>query len=77
MLKEHKRAIGLTLANINGISPSTYMHRILLEEGVKPVKQPQKRLNPLILDMVKKEVTRLLQVGIIYPISDNEWVSPV
>jgi len=53
------------------------MHRILLEEGTKPVRQPQRRLKPLILDVVKKEVTKLLQAGIIYPISDSIWVSPV
>jgi hypothetical protein len=41
------------------------------------VRQPQRRLNPLILDVVKKEVTKLLQAGIIYPISDSSWVSPV
>ncbi|XP_061352702.1 uncharacterized protein LOC133297550 [Gastrolobium bilobum] len=77
LLKENKRAIGWTMADIIGISPSTCMHRILLEEGAKPVRQPQRRLNPLILDMVKKEVTKLLQAGMIYPISDSQWVSPV
>ena len=41
------------------------------------MRQPQRRLNPLILDGVKKEVTKLLQAGIIYPISDSQWVSPV
>ena len=49
------KAIGWTLADILGISPSTCMHRIQLEEGVKPVRQPKRRLNPLILDAVKKE----------------------
>ncbi|XP_061351130.1 uncharacterized protein LOC133296198 [Gastrolobium bilobum] len=53
------------------------MHHILLEESAKPVRQPQRRLNPLILEVVKKEVTKLLQVGIIYPISDSQWVNPV
>ena len=77
VLKKHKKAIGWTLADISGISPSTCMHRILLEDGAKPVRQPQWRLNPIILDVVKKEVTKLLQAGIIYPISDSQWVSPV
>ncbi|CAN6685892.1 unnamed protein product [Malus baccata var. baccata] len=36
VLKEHKTAIGWTLADIRGISPTTCMHRILLEEGAKP-----------------------------------------
>jgi hypothetical protein len=49
----------------------------LLEGEAKPVRQPQRRLNPLILDVVKKEVSKLLQAGIIYPISDSQWVSPV
>ncbi|KAK2451735.1 hypothetical protein QL285_010765 [Trifolium repens] len=77
ILKKHKKAIGWTLADIPGISPSTCMHKILLEDGAKTVRQPQRRLNPLILDVVKKEVTKLLQAGIIYPISDSKWVSPV
>jgi len=77
VLKEHKKAIGWTLADIPGISPTVCTHRILLEEDAKPKRQPQRRLNPLILDVVKKEVTKLLSAGIIYPISDSEWVSPV
>ena len=77
VLKKHKKAIGWTLADIPGISPSTCMHRILLEDETKLVRQPQRRLNPVILDVVKKEVTKLLQAGIIYPISDSQWISPV
>ncbi|XP_061353726.1 uncharacterized protein LOC133298451 [Gastrolobium bilobum] len=76
LLKANKRAIGWTMADIIGISLPC-MHHILLEEGGKPVRQPQRRLNPLILDVVKKEVTKLLQAGMIYPISDSRWVSPV
>jgi len=65
------------LADIPGISPSFYMHRVLLEEDAKPVRQPQRRLDPQLIEVVKKEVTKLLQAGIIYPISDSTWVSPV
>ena len=77
VLKKYKKSIGWTLADIPGISPSTCMHRILLEDRAEPVRQPQRRLKPVILDVVKKEVTKLLQAGIIYPISDSQWVSPV
>ncbi|XP_042426068.1 uncharacterized protein LOC122013919 [Zingiber officinale] len=56
ILRQHRRAIGWTLADIPGINPSICMHRIYLEEDVKPVRQPQRRLNPLILDVVKKEI---------------------
>ncbi|RDX83347.1 hypothetical protein CR513_35748, partial [Mucuna pruriens] len=48
-----------------------------MEEESKPIRQQQRRVNPTILDVVKKEVTKLLVIGIIYPISDSQWVSPV
>jgi len=53
------------------------MHRIHMEADFKPVAQPQKRLNPRMKEVVKKEVQKLLEAGMIYPISDNAWVSPV
>jgi len=77
VLKKHKKAIGWTLVDISGISPSICMHRINLEEGAKPVRRPQRRLNLVILDVVKKVVTKLLQARIICPISDSQWMSPV
>ncbi|XLT87226.1 hypothetical protein HN873_008979 [Arachis hypogaea] len=77
VLRKHKKAIGWSLADIVGINPQVCEHRIFLEEGARPVRQPQRRLNSTILEVVKKEVTRLLEAGIIYHISDSEWVSPV
>ncbi|RDY03923.1 Retrovirus-related Pol polyprotein, partial [Mucuna pruriens] len=73
VLRQHKKAIGWKLSDLPGINPSICMHKILMEEDIKL----QQRLNPTILDVVKKEVTKLLAVGIIYPISDSQWVSPV
>ncbi|RDX67166.1 Retrovirus-related Pol polyprotein, partial [Mucuna pruriens] len=46
-----------------------------MEEDIKPIRQQQRRLNPTILDMVKKGVMKLLDAGIIYPILDSQWVS--
>ena len=53
------------------------MHRIMMEEDYKPVRQPQRRLNPTMKEEVRKEVLKLLEAGLIYPISDSAWVSPV
>nr|GFA42497.1 reverse transcriptase domain-containing protein [Tanacetum cinerariifolium] len=39
--------------------------------------QSQRRVNPKIYDVIKKEVKKLLDVGLIYPISDSPWVSPI
>ncbi|XP_068329671.1 uncharacterized protein [Pyrus communis] len=77
VLKNHKTAIAWSIADTKGINPATCMHRILLEEGAKPTREAQRRLNPLMMEVVKKEVIKLLDVGIIYPISDSKWVSPV
>ena len=48
-----------------------------MEEGVKPTREAQRRLNPPMLEVVKKEVIKLRDAGIIYAISDSKWVSPV
>ncbi|XP_029146905.1 uncharacterized protein [Arachis hypogaea] len=77
VLTRNKKTIGWSLVDIVGISPQVCEHRIFLEEGAKPIHQPHRRLNPTILEVVKKEVIRLLEADIIYPISDSEWVSPV
>ncbi|CAL2266116.1 unnamed protein product [Prunus armeniaca] len=77
VLREHKTALGWTIADIKGISPTKCMHRILLEGESKPTREAQRRLNPVMKEVVKKEVLKLLDVGIIYPISDSKWVSPV
>ena len=50
-------------------------HKIHLEEDVKPSRQPQRRLNPVMKEVVTKEVLKLLDVGVIYPIDDSKWVS--
>ncbi|KAM1149569.1 hypothetical protein ACFX2B_029837 [Malus domestica] len=54
VLREHKTAIGWTLADVRGISPTTCMHCILLVEGTKPSREAQRRLNPPMMEVVKK-----------------------
>ncbi|RDX76949.1 hypothetical protein CR513_42993, partial [Mucuna pruriens] len=77
VLRQHKRAMGWKLSDLPGINPSICTHRILMEEEIKSIRQQQRRLNPTLLDVVKKEVTKLLAAGIIYPILDSQWVSLV
>ncbi|KAM1635051.1 hypothetical protein ACFXTN_011916 [Malus domestica] len=77
VLKEYKTAIGWTLADIKGISPTMCMHRILLDEGSKTSREAQRRLNPPMMEVVKQEIIKLLDCGVVCPISDNRWVSPV
>ncbi|CAN6720941.1 unnamed protein product [Malus baccata var. baccata] len=60
VLKEFKSALGWTLADIKGISPTTCMHHIFLEEGAKPTREAQRRLNPPMMEVVKNEIIKLL-----------------
>src|SRR3954465_8208133 len=77
VLKANKEAIGWVLSDLKGISPAYCMLKIMMEDDYKPVAQPQRRLNPSMKEVVRKEVVKLLEAGMIYPISDSEWVSPV
>nr|GFB19936.1 reverse transcriptase domain-containing protein [Tanacetum cinerariifolium] len=77
VLKSHKRSIAWKLSNIQGINLKFCTHKILMEEDYKPVVQHQRRVNPKIHDVIKKEFEKLLDAGLIYPISDSPWVSPI
>jgi hypothetical protein len=77
VLREHKTAIGWTIADIKGISSAKYMRQIYLEDEAKPTRDAQSRLNPHMKAVVKAEVLKLLDIAIIYPISDSKWVSPI
>ncbi|GKA10800.1 reverse transcriptase domain-containing protein [Tanacetum coccineum] len=77
VLKSHKRAITWKLFDIKGVDPEFYTHKILMKEDYEPTVQSQRRVNPKIHDVIKKEVEKLLDAGLIYPISDSPWVSPV
>ena len=71
------KALGWQISDIKGISPSIIMHRLHMEDGHKPIDERQIRLNPNMKEVVNKEIVKLLDAGIIYPISDSEWVSLV
>ncbi|GKB00189.1 reverse transcriptase domain-containing protein, partial [Tanacetum coccineum] len=77
VLKSRKRAVAWKLSDIKGINPKFYTHKILMEDDYKPEVQHQRWVNPKIHDVIKKEVEKLLDAGLIYPISDSPWVSPV
>ena len=77
ILKKHKESIAWSIEELKGISPSICMHKILLEETSKPSVEHQRRLNPVMKEVVRKEVLKLLNAGFIYAISDSPWVSPV
>ncbi|GJR86351.1 reverse transcriptase domain-containing protein [Tanacetum coccineum] len=77
VLKKHKEAFSWRTTDIHGIFPSFCKHKIQLLDEKKPVVQKQRRLNPNMQEVIKKETVKLLDTGIIYPITDSPWVSPI
>ncbi|GJV80634.1 reverse transcriptase domain-containing protein [Tanacetum coccineum] len=77
VLKRHKQAFAWKTTDIPGICLSFCKHKIQLLEDKKPVVQKQRRLNPNMQKDVKKEIVKLLDIGIIYPIANSPWVSPI
>ncbi|GJS37142.1 reverse transcriptase domain-containing protein [Tanacetum coccineum] len=77
VLKSHKWAIAWKISDIKGIDPSFCTHKILMEDDFKPAIQHQRMVNSKIYEVIKKEVIKLLDAGLIYPISDSSWVSPI
>nr|GEV84509.1 DNA-directed DNA polymerase [Tanacetum cinerariifolium] len=77
VLKSHKQAIAWKLSHINGIDPEFCTYKILMEEDFEQAVQHQRRVHPKIHDVIKQEVLKLLDAGLIYPISDSPWVSLV
>ena len=77
VLRKHRATIGYTLDDLKGTNPTLCQHEIKLEKYAKPVFDHQRRLNPKMKEVVRKEIQKLLEAGIIYPIADSRWVSPV
>ena len=77
VLRKYPTALGYNISDLKGICPSICMHRILLEEDCKTSREPQRRINPILSTVVRDEIKKLMEAGIIYPISDSKWVSPV
>ncbi|GJT20861.1 hypothetical protein Tco_0890798 [Tanacetum coccineum] len=77
VLKSHKQAIAWKLSDIKGIDLQFCTYKFLMEDDFKLAIQHQRRVNPKIHEVIKKEVVKILDAGLIYPISDSPWVSPV
>ena len=48
-----------------------------MDPNISPIKNPQRRMNPALKDIVKEELQKLLTIGFIYPILNSKWVSPL
>ncbi|XP_074277088.1 uncharacterized protein LOC141600741 [Silene latifolia] len=71
-LRTHRGSLGYSIDDIKGLGPSLCMHRIVLEEGSQPKVDGLRRINPKMAEVVKNEVLKLLEAGIIYQITDSK-----
>ena len=77
VLRKHRATIGYTLDDLKGTSPTLCQHKIDMEPDAKPFVDHQHRLNPKMKEVVRTEILKPLETGIIYPIADSRWVSHV
>jgi hypothetical protein len=77
LLKRHRKVIEYSINHLKGLSPVFCTHHIPMEDQCKPVVDHQRTLIHAMREVVKKEVIKLLDTIIIYPIPHSEWVSLV
>jgi hypothetical protein len=77
ILEKHRSVFGYSLQFLKGISPTLCTHHIPIDPASTPSREPQRRLNNAIREVMKKEVLKLLHAEIIYPVPHSDWVSPV
>ena len=77
ILRKYKEAIAWSIEDLKGINPSICMHKILLNDDAKTSIEHQRRLNPVMKEVIRKEVLKWLNASFIYAISNSSWVSPV
>ena len=77
LLRKHSGEFSWDYKDMPKIHPDTCTHHIYLQENSRLVRQPQRRMNLVVKDIVKEELQKLLDVNFIYPISNSKWVSPL
>ena len=77
VLKRFKRAIGWTISDIIGIPPGICSHKIQLMHDHKRSIEHQRCLYSPMQEVVKKEIIKWLDTGVIYPDADSSWVCPI
>jgi hypothetical protein len=75
LLREFQDVFAWSYEDIHGFDIDLIQHAIPIKEGIRPVRQKQRPINPLLKDTIRKELEKLLKAGIIFPVKYSEWVS--
>ena len=77
MLEKRRSVVGYSLKDLKGVSRTLCTHRIPIDPASTPSREPQRRLNNAMREVVKKEVLKLFHAGIVYAVPHSDWVIPV
>jgi hypothetical protein len=77
LLREYSDLFPTTFTEMKGIAGELGEMKIPLRSDARPIKQRPYRLNPIYKQKVKDEIDRMLEAGIIEPVEESEWISPM
>eukprot|EP00253_Pinus_taeda_P027327 PITA_27327 len=77
LLNKYQKEFAWDYTDMQGIHPETCTHHIYTDTSIQPLRQPQRRMNPMLKEIVRDELQKLLKVKFIYPIFYSQWVSPL
>jgi hypothetical protein len=75
LLGEFQDVFAWYYEDLHGFDPTLIHHSIPIKEGIKIVRQKQRRINPALEATIRKELEKLLKDGIIFSVKYSEWVS--
>ena len=75
LFKEFQDVFAWSYEDLKSYDTTVIQHTIPLKPNKKPFKQKLRRINPMLLPIIEKEIKRMFEAGIIAPIRFPEWVS--
>jgi hypothetical protein len=72
---EFKDVFSWSYEDLRGFDPNVIQHVIPIKEEEKPVRKKQRPINPSLEATIRKEVEKLINAHIIFPVKYFEWVS--
>jgi len=75
LLHEFQYVFAWSYEDLHGFDPALIQHAISIKEGVKPIRQKQRPINPALKAAIRKELEKLLKANIMFPVKYSEWVS--
>ena len=74
---EYKDVFAWTYKEMPGLDPTVAVHRLAIKQGVRPIKQAQRRFQPELLPQIEAEVNKLEQVGFIREVQFPQQIANI